>query len=453
MPNMNNIETLISLVGEAVDPQNFKLLDRIKRLKLELRKKEQEYFDCNVQKEKTEALLNSTIEDLKKESHKALKHKDNQLDQITASMTSSMCYMDSDYIYRYVNPRYEEWYGLKNEDILGKSAKEMIPFLFSKQKPIYNRVMKGEILKSTIDTFLPSGKRVVFNASYVPAFNVEGKNIGLYIYTSDVTEIHIKSEALEASQKEIIQKNKILEQYIDSNLQLEQFAHIAAHDMRAPLRTISSFTGIIEKKLNNLLSEKDKEYVSYIKQGTVSLNNLITDLLDYSKIKSEGISLQRFNPEEMLEQVITFICPSDTPKVEIKIADLPKELVADKIKIYQVFQNLISNAIKFVDGDVKPVVEVECTETDEDYIFSVADNGIGIPDDMTEYVFEPFKQLNNKHKFKGTGLGLSICKRIINDHKGTIKVEKSPTGGSKFVFTIGKKLDGANVSCKLGPII
>lgn len=448
---MKNLEALISLVGEAVDPKNFELLDRVKRLKLELVRTEKEYSECKARQEATESMLKSTIEDLKRESQKALKHKDNQLDQIAASMTSSMCYMDSDYIYRYVNPRYEDWYSISSDEVIGKSVRDLAPFLYDMHKSIYDRVIKGETIKNTVDTFLPSGERMVLNVNYVPAYNVDGENTGLYIYSSDVTEIHIKSEALEASQKEIIQKNKMLEQYIDSNLQLEQFAHIAAHDMRAPLRTISSFTGIIEKKLNGLLSEKDKEYVNYIKQGTVSLSNLITDLLDYSKVKSEGISLQRFNPEEMLEQVITFISSSDNPKVKIKIAELPKEIVADKIKIYQVFQNLISNAIKFVDGDIKPIVEVDCVETKEDYIFSVADNGIGIPDDMKEYVFEPFKQLNNKQKFKGTGLGLSICKRIISDHKGTIKVEKSATGGSKFIFTIGKNLDEATVSCKLDP--
>ena len=445
---MKNLENLISLVGKAVDPKNFELLDCVKKLKLELAQKEKEYSDCQAQQIKTESILKTAIDDLKRESHKALKHKDNQLKQITESMTSSMCYMDADYIYRYVNSRYEEWYGISSQDIIGKSIKDLMPSIFKNHKSIYDKVIKGETINNTVDTFLPNGKRMVFNVSYVPAYNMDEENIGLYIYSTDVTEIHIKSEALEASQKEVIHKNKILEQYIDSNLQLEQFAHIAAHDMRAPLRTISSFTGIIEKKLGSFLSEKDKQYVNYIKQGTKSLSNLITDLLDYSNIKSKGISLQRFKPEEMLEQVITFISPSDLLNVEIIISDLPDEIVADRIKIYQVFQNLISNAIKFVDGDVKPVVEVKSSETDDFYIFSVSDNGIGIPEEMKAFIFDSFKQLNNKSKFKGTGLGLSICQRIINDHNGTIKVEKSALGGSKFVFTISKNLNASNANFK-----
>ena len=366
--------------------------------------------------------------------------KDFELKQITEYLASSMCYVDSDYIYRYVNSKYEEWFGVSKDDIIGKSVKELIPLTFSKQKSMYDNVMKGETVGTTVDIILPIGKRIILNVKYVPAYDVEGNNVGMYVYAYDVTEIHAKTEALEASQVQLINKTKTLEQYITSNLNLEQFAHVAAHDMKSPLRTISSFIGLLEKNLSNQLSGKEKEYVNIIKQGTKILNNMVTDLLEYSKVKSHGINIQRCKPKEIIDQVITFINTIKSQNAEINVAELPDYLFADKIKISQVFQNLISNAVKFVEAGVKPIVNIDCRESEEEYIFSVSDNGIGIAEELRDQIFEPFKQVNTKDKFEGTGLGLSICNRIINDHNGTIKIEESDLGGSKFVFTIDKKL-------------
>ena len=438
---MKNLDKIVSLLGEPIKTKDFELLHQIKLLKKELTEKDRAYRQMKADKESAETKLNTSIGQILNQNRKVLEFKTNQLKQITDSMTSSMCYMDQDYVYRYVNNKYQEWYGVSNEDILGKSVKEVSSFLYENFKSVYDSVMAGNPHTYTLETEIPTGGKKVFFNTYIPAYNIEGKNIGLYIYATDITENHKITKQLEKSRKEITQKNKTLQQYIESNVQLEQFAHIAAHDMKAPLRTIASFTGIIEKKLAQTLSEKEKEYFNFIKEGTVSLSNMITDLLNYSKIKSEGIVIQEIELKELLDSVVKYLdLTIEDNNAQLVVEDMPRVIHADRIKLYQVFQNLICNAIKFKKEDTPPVINIKYSETPDFYQFTVSDNGIGIPEEKQNVIFDPFKQLNTKQKFNGTGLGLSICKRIISDHHGTISAENNQSGGSRFDFSISKNL-------------
>lgn len=452
---MKYLDNLTALIGKPVSANDFEVYHQLKLLKIEVAKLENELLRSKDEKDLTESLLKSTIEDLKVSnqkirklrrqeldaSEKELKFKDSQLSQITQSMTSSMCYIDQHYKYRYVNHKYQEWFGLGIEDVEGKTLNDFAPEKFKMLRPVYDKVMEGEKFDFEIDTIIPSGKRMVFLNTYVPAYDLDGKNIGLYLYCTDVTANKLANESLEATKKEITKKNKTLKQYIESNVQLEQFAHIAAHDMRAPLRTISSFTGILEKKIAADIAEGEREYFKYIKEGTQSLSEMITDLLDYSKVKSQGLCISEFDCDMLVAKVLKYLDNSICEqKAKVIVGSLPSRMNADRKKMYQVLQNLISNGMKFHQNGVSPVVKLEAAETEDAYVFTVSDNGMGIPEENRDEVFDAFKQLNTKHKFKGTGLGLAICKRIVDDHGGDISCAESDMGGAQFKFTIKKDL-------------
>ncbi len=453
--NMKYLENLTTLLGRPVSPRDFELHHQLKLLKIEIAKVQSEVRTRKNETLLTEALLNSTIQDLRvsnlkirklkreqlEAQAKELQFREKQLEQITGSMTSSMCYIDSNYVYRYVNHKYEEWFGISAETMIGKSVEELSPGLFQMNKSIYDSVMEGNEYEKEIDMLAPNGKRFVFSATYVPAQDLDNNNIGIYIYGTNVTENKLKTEAVEKTEREISKKNTQLKQYIQSNVQLEQFAHIAAHDMMAPLRTISSFTGILENKIKDLLGEKEKEYFGFIKEGTQSLSHLISDLLNYSKVKSQGIILTEVDLPDLISKVLRYLKESiEEKEATIEIGDMPDTIVADRTKLYQVLQNLIGNAMKFTAPGATPIVKLEAQQFEDKIKFSVSDNGIGISPSEREGIFDPFKQLNTKQKFKGAGLGLAICKRIVEDHKGEIKALQSDLGGSKFEFSLSKNL-------------
>ncbi len=451
--NMKYLENLTTLLGKPVSPKDFELHHQLKLLKIEVAKLQKDLRECRNERILTESLLNSTIEDLRVSNQKIrqlrrkdldsksreIEFKEKQLAQITGSMTSSMCYLDQNYVYRYINHKYEEWFGIKKEDMIGTCIKDIAPNIFSRYKPVYDKVMDGEEVEVELDMMVPSGKRMIFKSTYVPAYDIDGNNIGMYIYGTDITENKLQTESLKNKEKEITQINEELKQYIESNVQLEQFAHIAAHDMKAPLRTISSFSGILEKRIEDKLENTERQYFNYIKEGTQSLSVMVSDLLNYSRVKSQGLIISEFKILKLVNTVLRYLDESVNSSKANIILDVPDiTMLADRNKIYQVLQNLVSNAVKFSKSNTRPIVKVKATDRIDSILISVSDNGIGIPKECRGEIFDPFKQLNTKQKFKGTGLGLSICNRIIRDHKGEIVISDSKLGGTKIEIVIPK---------------
>lgn len=237
----------------------------------------------------------------------------------------------------------------------------------------------------------------------------------------------------------IHKKNAKLEEYIAYNLQLENFAYIASHDLKTPLRTIISFTQLLKRKLRNKLDESEQEYLNFIIGGTKEMSFLIEDLLNYSRIQKQELNLEKFEiqpfVEKLLSRVDSFIQEKQA-RVELHIT--PKFIDADALKIHQLLQNLILNAIKFHRPNVQPIVKVICTDNGADWSFEIRDNGIGIKAEYFDKIFLIFKRLNNKTDYEGSGIGLAICKKIVEQHGGKIHIESIVGEGSSFFFTIPK---------------
>jgi len=220
-----------------------------------------------------------------------------------------------------------------------------------------------------------------------------------------------------------------------SNAELERFAYIASHDLQEPLRMVSSFLQLLQKKYDAHLDEKANQYIRYAVDGSERMKALILDLLEYSRV---GTGKGVFETVNMCE-VMTGVSDIFHDKIiasrgQIDIGAMPV-VKGDKVQLTQLIQNLISNALKY-HGEGPPHVQVMAKEVSKGWQFSVRDNGIGIDPQFFDKIFIIFQRLHNKSDYSGTGIGLAICKKIVERHGGRIWVESSPGAGSIFHFTI-----------------
>lgn len=245
------------------------------------------------------------------------------------------------------------------------------------------------------------------------------------------------------NQRIIENKNEQLKNYIDQNLQLENFAYIASHDLKTPLRNIISFSQLLERKLSQLKVDNSQvsTYLYFITNGSKELMNLTQDLLEYSTLNKKELQLESFQIDHFIDdflQSIQSLILESNAQIELEI---PKKWVtADSIKLKQVFQNIIINAIKFHSPGTQPFVSIQMTESKEDWTFSITDRGIGIAPEFHEKIFLLLKRLHNKDEYEGTGMGLAIAKRVVEQHGGRIWLESAVGKGSSFHFNLPKQL-------------
>ncbi len=279
-----------------------------------------------------------------------------------------------------------------------------------------------------------------------PFIDEKGYITGVLSYSIDITDLIDTKEELELAQKTLMisnqqldEKNRQLKTYIDSNMQLENFAYIASHDLKEPLRTITSFTQIIEETYAHEFDEMGKQCLKYVITAAKNLNLLIEDLLIFSKVGSEQIDMRPINMHILLDDIVQSLnMRINETKAEIILKDIPETILGNMTRIRQLFQNLIANAIKFHKKDINPIVKLSCTELKNAWQFRVEDNGIGIKPEYHEKIFLLFKKLHNKSQYEGTGIGLALCKKITELHEGQISLESIPNDGTTFIFTISK---------------
>jgi signal transduction histidine kinase len=220
-----------------------------------------------------------------------------------------------------------------------------------------------------------------------------------------------------------------------SNKELEQFAYVASHDLQEPLRMVSSYTQLLAERYKDRLDEKAAKYIHYAVDGSVRMQQLINDLLAFSRVRTRGTTLEPVDAGSVLGAALVNLQASIRESgAAVTHDDLP-EVMADASQLVQVFQNVIGNAIKFR-GDDPPRVHVSAEAGDGSWIFSVRDNGIGIDPKYHDKVFVIFQRLHTRREYPGTGIGLALCKRIVERHGGRIWFESEPQKGATFYFTL-----------------
>lgn len=222
-----------------------------------------------------------------------------------------------------------------------------------------------------------------------------------------------------------------------SNRELEQFAYVASHDLQEPLRNITNYAMILEETAKTELTPQSQNFLSIITKSTERMKVLIRELLSFSRIGRDRV-LKRVDCNEMLQDVLSDMETVIHENDAIVLADDLPVLVANKIEIKQLFQNLITNAIKFRKKEVQPEIRIHCEEKDNVWQFSFADNGIGIKPDYLDKIFLIFQRLHAERDYPGTGIGLATCKKIVELNDGRIWVTSEYGEGSTFYFTITK---------------
>ena len=259
--------------------------------------------------------------------------------------------------------------------------------------------------------------------------------LGLFFWYRDKHQTHT-NQLLNAKNREIRQQN---ERLAHSNRDLEQFAYITSHDLKEPLRTIGSFTTLLERRCKLYNDEESKEYMSFINNAVQHMHNLLTDLLAYSRIGITTTEYDQIDLNKVLQNVRnTFYAQIKEHNIRITQMPLP-EIAANRIQMIQLFQNLIGNAIKFRSHQA-PHIHIDYAENNKNHIISISDNGIGMEKEYTDKIFVIFQRLHNRTEYDGTGIGLSICKKIVEQHHGNIWVESQSGKGSTFYFSIPKKV-------------
>ncbi|MCR9099347.1 MAG: PAS domain-containing protein [bacterium] len=238
-----------------------------------------------------------------------------------------------------------------------------------------------------------------------------------------------------SDQKEIEQIKHQHRALKDKYNEVENFAFIASHDLKEPLRTISSFSRLLLRQYQNKLDDNAKEYLQFITDGSVRMSKLIDGLLEFSRL-GRNRTQETVDCQAMVGEILSdFDTVLQESGAMIKFAGLPT-IQGYTMELRQLFQNLISNAIKFRKQDQIPEVEINARRQEKAWLFEVKDNGIGIPEEHQERIFEIFSRLHSRQDYEGTGIGLANCKKIVDLHNGDIWVESTPGAGSSFFFTI-----------------
>ena len=240
-----------------------------------------------------------------------------------------------------------------------------------------------------------------------------------------------------AAEEELKNKTKELKKYIDSNLQLENFAYIASHDLKAPLRTVTSFANLLKDKDYENFDDKSKSFLDIIIKSSQNMQELIDDLLEYSRVNSRAIQLTNVDPNVVLKSLVFELKDSSSREIEIEVDRLPPKIIADEFKLNQVFKHILKNSIKFNDN-ITPIIKIKSTETPENWQLEFHDNGIGIEQEFKEKVFLLFQKLHSVDKYEGSGIGLAICKKIMEQHNGEIWFESELNKGTTFYIQIPK---------------
>jgi signal transduction histidine kinase len=222
-----------------------------------------------------------------------------------------------------------------------------------------------------------------------------------------------------------------------SNADLEQFAYVASHDLKEPLRAISGSVQILQERYQTQLGADAEQVIRHTVEGALRMQRLIDDLLTYSRLATREAPLEPADCSAIVQEVLANLAQSIQESKAVVTHDPLPTVAGDRTQLLQVFQNLISNGIKYR-SQRTPKIHIGVEDRDGEWLFSVRDNGIGIAPQYAERIFRIFQRLHTRKEYSGTGIGLAVCKKIIERHGGKIWIESEPEEGSTFFFTLPK---------------
>jgi len=318
--------------------------------------------------------------------------------------------------------------------ILGFGSSEVGPERWSETYGVYNgigllspdqlplvRALAGETVRGKVlyirNQNVPQGVYVRCNAKPIME---DGQRVGAVVTFSDITDLKSTEAELRAS-----------------NDELRQFAYAASHDLREPLAKMKAFGQRLQERYSDVLDERGNEYLDIMRSASDRMMTLIDDLLEYSRVGRADKRIERVDLNRVMTEVVSLFSERlDGATIQFG-PDLPV-VHGDPVQLFTLFQNLLSNALKFRKPDLPPTVQITSTESEDSFTIEVADNGIGFEPEHAERIFRIFERLHTRFDYPGTGVGLALCRRIVERHGGSITAEGRPGEGATFRIILPK---------------
>jgi PAS domain S-box-containing protein len=326
------------------------------------------------------------------------------------------------------NPETERMFGYRHQELIGQPVEIIVPLNYRDEHYRHRQAFlasPGVRRLSGRDLFglRSDGSQFPIEVALNPIQWHDG--ILVIAFIVDISERKATESALAANTRELER----------SNAALEQFAYVAAHDLQEPLRMVASYTELLGERYRGKLDERADKYIRYAVEGAKRMQQLINDLLAYSRVGTQGKPLRPTQSGIVMSHVLGLLQRAIREAgADVVYGALPV-ISADEVQLAQLFQNLIGNALKFR-SQAPPRIRIDASRHGDMWQFSVADNGIGIDKEYSERVFQMFQRLHERGKYEGSGIGLAIAKRIVERHGGRIWFDSHPGQGTTFFFTL-----------------
>jgi len=347
-----------------------------------------------------------------------------KLSLVASSTDNSVLITDRFGFIEWVNEGFVRMKGFTFDEVIGRKSQDLFYGPLTAKETIQriqdltsrNQSFSGEIQK-----YHKNGHTIWVQVTITPVMEEDGRVSRFIHVESDITE-RKKAEEKMAEYYTYLEK---------ANKELDKFAYVVSHDLKAPLRAISNLTAWIEEDIGDRFTEDASDHFKMLKGRVMRMEGLINGILDYSRadrVKSPNVNV---NVKELIDEVVDTLVQDE--HVHIQITDKLPVLFTERMKLQQVFSNLISNAIKHSDKD-ETIINIDCKEEESDFVFSIEDNGPGIDEQFHEKIFVIFQTLQARDTFESTGVGLAIVKKIVEESGGSIRVESEVGKFTRFVF-------------------
>ena len=386
---------------------------------------ERNYMPITIGEKSKGFLWTFTDVTLKRTYRKSLEAQKQKYYGIIANMHLGLVEVNNDDEILMINQSFTEMSGYTEEELLGRKSREIYPLddcsgtIAAEQE----KRKRGESSSYELTAICKFGKTRHWLISGAPNYDIDGKIIGSIGIHLDITEL----KSLE------LQKEKLLLKLERSNNELQEYAHIVSHDLKSPLRSIDALVNWLKEDNKGKLDDMSLKNFELIEATLEKMEQLISDVLDYSSVGTDNTEKADVDLNKMLLDLKTILYIPE--HIAINALNPLPTIKGDAIKLQQLFQNLISNAVKFIDKE-KGLITIDVEDLKSHYKFSIEDNGIGIEKQFHDKIFKIFHSLNKSKD--STGIGLSIVKKIVDLHEGQIWLESQPNVGTTFYFTLKK---------------
>jgi PAS domain S-box-containing protein len=429
----------IGVLSRDFDVMRIKLKEFNEQLEQRIQEKTGELAASLQESEETKRAVLNLMDDVEKTNselkseiatRKVIEEKVLRLSQAVEQSSAVIVITDPKGNIEYVNPAFEKVTGYTAQEAKGQNPRILKAGDYGAAfyKNLWDTITAGKVWRGEFHNKTKSGQLIWETASISPIQDEKGNITAFVAVKEDTTQRRNKEDHLRILTKDLEHSNK----------ELEQFAYVASHDLQEPLRMVASYTQLLERRYNDLLDEKGKQYIYYAVNGAQRMQQLISDLLMFSRVGTKGKEFKVTDMNTVYQQAVTNLeVAIQENKAQVTCDSLPI-ISGDEVQLIQLFQNLIGNAVKF-HGSEPPQIQIHVQDREKDWLFSVSDNCIGMDEKYKDRIFIIFQRLHTKDEYQGTGIGLAVCKKIVERHEGQIWVESKVGEGATFYFMIPKE--------------